>query len=48
MDDYFGVKTKTLNSERLDNDERRALTVMKFPRSNYSVSKEMNEVKNLN
>ena len=31
MDDYFGVKTKTLNSERLDNDERRALTVMKFP-----------------
>lgn len=48
MDDYFGVKTKTLNLERLDNDERRALTVMKFPHSNYSVSKEMNEVKNLN
>ena len=48
MDDYFGVKTKTLNSERLDNDERRALTVMKFPRSNSSVSKEMNEVKNIN
>ena len=48
MGAYFGVKTKKLNSERQENYNRKLLKVMTFPRSNASISKEMNELKVLN